>query len=49
LHPRLFAGLACLVTATSVIADDAVPNFAEDTLTGDWGGARSSGGEEAAS
>ncbi|MCX7166066.1 MAG: carbohydrate porin [Rhodocyclales bacterium] len=34
--------LSCLAFASSALAEEeALPNFAEDTLTGDWGGARS--------
>jgi porin len=35
----ILSGLA--LTGPAFAADDAGPNFAEDTLTGDWGGARS--------
>lgn len=39
----LLLALAGLCAATPVLADetDSLPNFAEDTLTGDWNGARS--------
>ncbi|MBL8479899.1 MAG: carbohydrate porin [Sterolibacteriaceae bacterium] len=38
----LITMFSCLAVATPVLAaEEAVPNFAEDTLTGDWGGNRS--------
>ncbi len=38
---KLIATLSCLLLAGPLLAaEDALPNFAEDTLTGDWGGAR---------
>lgn len=38
----ILAVLSCLAAASpAMAAEDAVPNFAEDNLTGDWGGARS--------
>lgn len=41
MHRSFLAGVACLLAALSVQAEDnAQPNFAEDTLTGDWGGGR---------
>ncbi|MCX7148437.1 MAG: carbohydrate porin [Rhodocyclales bacterium] len=40
-HRSFLAGMACLLATVSVQAEDnAQPNFAEDTLTGDWGGDR---------
>ena len=38
----LFAAIASLFVAVPLHAEEAeaVPNFAEDTLTGDWGGGR---------
>lgn len=41
IHQSFLAGVACVLAALSVQAEDsAPPNFAEDTLTGDWGGDR---------
>ncbi len=41
IHRSFLAGAACVLAALSVQAEDNVqPNFAEDTLTGDWGGDR---------
>jgi porin len=38
----LITAFSCLAVATPVLAgDEPPPNFAEDTLTGDWGGNRS--------
>lgn len=38
----LLAALSCLTIATPALAGaDATPDFAQDTLSGDWGGARS--------
>ena len=38
----IVAFFSCLLALSPAYAgEDAVPNFAEDTLTGDWGGARS--------
>ena len=37
----ILAALTCLAAACPAMAgEDAVPNFADDNLTGDWGGAR---------
>lgn len=42
MHRSILAALAILATVTSALAaEDATPNFAEDTLSGDWGGTRS--------
>lgn len=41
-HSLMIASLACLAAASPVTAgDETAPNLGEDTLTGDWGGARS--------
>lgn len=41
MHRSFLAGVTCVLAALSVQAEDnAQPNFAEDTLTGDWGGGR---------
>jgi porin len=38
---KLIASLSCLFLASPLLAaEDALPNLAGDTLTGDWGGAR---------
>lgn len=42
MYPSLLVALSCLAIASSALADEEpAPNFAEETLSGDWGGARS--------
>lgn len=42
LHRAILAALSCLGVATSALADEeSLPNFAEETLSGDWVGSRS--------
>jgi porin len=40
MRTTLVITLCCLAIAAPAVADDATPNFAEETLTGDWGGTR---------
>lgn len=40
MHRPIIVAVSCLVVATTALADEDSPDFAQDTLSGDWGGAR---------